>query len=119
MGSHSRFNTEYGGAASTGSVPMENPQWHIKGLYLFARLQPLAPHGAFFVLSEQENHQICPMNATQDAKLTKFCDGLAVPHPPFWPTFFNRSLSFFPPFRRYPEVIFLKNGKTCNKNIKC
>jgi hypothetical protein len=74
-------------------------------------LQPLAPHGAIFVLSEQEKHQICPMNATQDAKQRNFVmDRQCLLHP-FGRPFPIEAFPSSPPSSLSCEFIYLKNGE--------
>jgi len=97
MGSHSRFNTEFRGAASTASVPMETPQWHIKMALFVCEVAAFSTSWGHFCIERARKRSNLPNERDTRCKTKKLCDGSAVPPSPFRPAFSNRSFSLFPP----------------------
>merc|ERR1712110_1374657 len=111
MGSHSRFNTEFRGAASTASVPMETPQWHIKMALFVCEVAAFSTSWGHFCIERARKRSNLPNERDTRCKTKKLCDGSAVPPSPFRPAFSNRSFSLFPPSSLSCEFIYLKNGE--------
>merc|ERR1712203_914648 len=96
MGSHSRFNTAFRGVAST-KRSLGKPAWHIKRALFVCKVAALSNPWGLFCTERARKTSNLPNERDTRCKTKKLCDGSAVPHPPFWPAFYNRSFSLFPP----------------------
>merc|ERR1712203_862527 len=110
MGSHSRFNTAFRGVAST-KRSLGKPAWHIKRALFVCKVAALSTPWGLFCTERARKHQICPMNATKDAKQRNFVmDRQCLIHP-FGQPFPIEAFPSSPPSSLSCEFIYLKNGE--------